>query len=300
MFDDILVPTDGSENALKALDHALLLAGVFDATVHGVYVVNVTYAADFEGGIDSGTVYDALQREGEGATEAIRDRCEAAGVDVRTDVVDGRPARSIVEYAAENDVDLVAMGTHGRSGVSRLLLGSVTESVLRRTDRDVLTVPKDAPDPGDGYSTVLVAADGSEDSAEAVARAIDLASPFGAVLRGLYVVDASFTHNELVEDLLEREGETVTADIEEDATAAGVPVETAIADGEPHEEIVDYAAETDASVIVLGSHGKGAIERTVLGSVSERTVRTANRPVLIVRDRSSESPGEPNPDEDGQ
>ncbi|MFB6081631.1 MAG: universal stress protein [Halanaeroarchaeum sp.] len=288
MFDDILVPTDGSDNALFALDHAIVLADAFDATIHGLYVVNVTYAADFEGGLDGDTVYDAMEREGANALATIEERCETADVDVVTERVDGRPASRIATYAEDRDVDLVAMGTHGRSGVARLLLGSVTEAVLRRTDRDVLTVSKDSPDVGDAYENVLVAADGSDDSEAAVRRAVGLADAFDATLHGLYVVDAGFSHNEMVEELLEREGETVTREIGRVADGENVDVQTAIVDGEPHEEIVDYASEADVDVIVLGSHGKGAIERTVLGSVSERTVRTATQPVYVVRNRPVE------------
>lgn len=283
MFDDILVPTDGSENATTALGHALVLAEAFDATIHGVYVVNITYAADFEGGLDSESVYQAMTTEGEAAIADIEERCSTAGIDVVTDVLEGRPASRIAAYATDNDVDLIAMGTHGRSGVSRLLLGSVTESVLRRTDRHVLTIPRDAAPAEGPYTDVLLASDGSEDSSVALDRAIDLATTFDATLHGLYVVDSSFAGNELIEAALGREGETVTADIEERATKAGVEWTTAIREGVPHEEIVDYATDNDVDVVVVGSHGKGAFERTVLGSVSERTVRTAAQPVLVVR-----------------
>lgn len=283
MFDDILVPTDGSENSLAALDHAVLLADAFDATIHGLYVVNVTYAADFEGGLDGDAVYEAMEREGEEALETIETRCHEAGVDVVTDSLVGRPAHRITEYAEDADVDLVTMGTHGRSGVARLLLGSVTEAVLRRADRTVLTIPKGSEPPAGGYEDVLVASDGSDDSATAVDRAIELAVAFESMLHGLYVVDASFTHEGIVEDILTGEGDRVTADIESRGSDAGLGVSTAIAEGEPHEEIVDYATEHDVDVIVLGSHGKGAIERTVLGSVSERTVRLATQPVMVVR-----------------
>lgn len=283
MFDDILVPTDGSENSERAIDHAVLLASAFDATVHGVYVVNVTYAADFEGGIDSDSVLTALEREGQSAIDTIETRCEAAGVDVRTDLLEGRPAYRISEYAAEHDVDLVVMGTHGRSGVSRLLLGSITESVVRRTDKQVLTIPKDAPDPGDAYDEVLVATDGSEDARHATDTAVTIADAFGARLHGVYIIDANVTQSQMIGSMLEQEGTRAVDAVHKAAGDVGLDSITEVLEGTPHDEIVEYANDHDIDLIVVGSHGKGAFERTFLGSVSERTIRTAHQPVLVTR-----------------
>jgi len=283
MFDDILVPTDGSENAEKAIEHAVRLADAYDATVHGVYVVNVTYAADFEGGLDSESVLTALEREGQAAIDEIESRCDAAGVDVRTDLLEGRPAYRIAEYATDNGIDLVVMGTHGRSGVSRLLLGSVTESVVRRLETPVLTIPSDAPEPHGGYENVLVATDASQDAQFAVDTAIDVGKRFGSTLHGVYVVDAGVTQNQMIDAILEEEGNQAVDAVREAADAAGLESTSAVLEGEPHDEIVEYADEHDVDLVVVGSHGKGAFERTFLGSVSERTIRTSNRPVLVTR-----------------
>lgn len=283
MFDNILVPTDGSDNAERALEHATLFAQAYDATVHGLYVLNVTYAADYEGGVDSESVITALEREGEEALETVERRCESAGVSVTTTLLEGRPAHRITTYADENDVDLVIMGTHGRAGVSRLLLGSVTESVIRRSDRPVLTVPKDAPVAGDGYDDLLVATDGSGDANHAVQTAIDVGTTFDATIHGLYVIDIAFTRNQLIEESLERAAAETLSDLETTVTEAGLECVTEVRSGNPHEEIGEVATEHDVDLVVLGSHGKGAIERTFLGSVSERTIRTIDRPILVTR-----------------
>ncbi|MFW5923987.1 MAG: universal stress protein [archaeon] len=283
MFDDILVPTDGSEDAERALEHAIVVAKAFDATVHGIYVLNVTYVADFEGGVESESVVTALEREGESALEVVESRCEESGVDVTTELLEGRPSYRISEYAADHGIDLVTMGTHGRSGVSRLLLGSVTESVVRRSKRPVLTIPSDAPAPDESYDDVLVASDGSTDAKHAVETAVGIASGFDAKIHGVYVVDGTFTRNQMIDDILEAEGRKAMDDVASKAGTAGLDSTTTILEGVPHEELLEYGSDHDVDLIVVGSHGKGAIERTFLGSVSERTIRTANRPVLVTR-----------------
>lgn len=283
MFDTILVPTDGSENAERALEHATMLADVYEASVHGVYVVNLTYAADFEGGIDSESVRRALEREGEQAVGSLESACAENGIDVTTEVLNGRPASQIAAYAEENDVDLVVMGTQGRSGVSRLLLGSVTESVLRHSGLPVLTVPADSPTIDDVYTDLLVATDGSDDAIRAIDTAVDIGGRFGTAIHGLYVIDSAFTRNQLIDEALEREGERALENLEDRASSEGLDVTTTARKGSPHEEIGAYAAENDIDLIVLGSHGKGTLERTFLGSVSERTLRTAKRPILVTR-----------------
>jgi nucleotide-binding universal stress UspA family protein len=149
MYDSILVPTDGSPAAERAVDHAVELASTFDATVHALYVVDVALYSSLEAGIDS--VVEALEDEGDAAVEAVRSRCDAAGIDAETAVVVGTVHRSIRDYVAEHDIDLVVMGTHGRQGIERFLLGSVTERTVRLSDVPVLTVrgveADDADDP---------------------------------------------------------------------------------------------------------------------------------------------------------
>ncbi len=141
MYDDVLVPTDGSEGGTTALEEAIGLARRFDATIHTVYVVEIgVIPAD----VEAAYVHDALGETGETATETVVERAEEAGVDVAEPaVVSGTPHREILAYAQDNDVDLIVMGTHGRSGIDRYLLGSVTEKVVRTADVPVLTVRVD-------------------------------------------------------------------------------------------------------------------------------------------------------------
>ncbi|MFB6171974.1 MAG: universal stress protein [Haloarculaceae archaeon] len=145
MYDTILVPTDGSPAADRALQEALALATATGATLHVLYVVDtgsVGWAAvgDEEFGAEVQQVLEYLQEEGETATGEAVTAAREAGVEITTAVEDGTPHRVICEYAADHDVDLLVMGTHGRTGLDRYLLGSTTERVVRSASVPVLTV----------------------------------------------------------------------------------------------------------------------------------------------------------------
>jgi len=140
MYDRVLVPTDGSRGTGKTLDHALHIAADNDATLHVLYVVDqrLYLAADEQTQED---VITDLQAEGETALSEAADRADDADVDVVTELRDGVPHREIVGYADTEDVDLLAMGTHGRTGRDRLAsLGSVTERVVQSAERPTLVV----------------------------------------------------------------------------------------------------------------------------------------------------------------
>lgn len=140
LYQQILVPTDGSTEAETVVSHAVYLAKAHDASLHAVYVMNTT---SFTGlpmetaweGID-----DVLRQEGNAALETVRETVEDDGLDITCRVLEGSPAREIVRYADEQECDLVVMGTHGRGGINRLLLGSVAEQVVRTCSVPVLTV----------------------------------------------------------------------------------------------------------------------------------------------------------------
>ena len=147
MYDHILIPTDGSDTANVAVDHAVDHAMKYDAQLHALYVVNVD-AVNFGLGTEQvdrirqgnfGEMTE-LKADADAATGAVVAAGADGGIDVHEEVRVGTPHDVIAGYADRNDIDLVVMGSHGRSGVRRALLGSVTERVLRSTHVPVLVV----------------------------------------------------------------------------------------------------------------------------------------------------------------
>ena len=140
MYDRILLPTDGSDGTEQALTHAVEVAEGRDATIHALSVVDrrLYLAADEA---QKHELKATMQEDAGAAVEHVADGAAAAGVDCTTVVRDGVPYREILEYAAETPVDLIVMGTHGRSGRDKLAnLGSVTERVVENTDTPILVV----------------------------------------------------------------------------------------------------------------------------------------------------------------
>ncbi|WIV68327.1 universal stress protein [Natrialbaceae archaeon AArc-T1-2] len=144
MYEHVLVPTDGSEPADRAVDQAVELAARFDATLHALFVVDVDERTPLS--ISSEPVVEGLRTEGEKITQEAVDRAPD-DLETVTAVEQGEADETILAYAGDHDVDAIVMGTHGRRGLDRFLLGSVTESVLRNADCSVLvsrsTGPRD-------------------------------------------------------------------------------------------------------------------------------------------------------------
>ncbi|ELZ96726.1 UpsA domain-containing protein [Haloferax mucosum ATCC BAA-1512] len=140
LYDRIIVPIDGSDGSERVAVHAAALAAVHGAELHGVYVVNAGSFAGLPMESSWEGVDDLLRSDAEAALELLRRTAEAQNVPVETHVLEGSPSREIVEFAERGDCDLIVMGTHGRGGIDRLLLGSVAEKVVRASNVPVLTV----------------------------------------------------------------------------------------------------------------------------------------------------------------
>jgi nucleotide-binding universal stress UspA family protein len=132
MYDTILIPTDGSDGARRAIREGVQLADLTDATVHGLYVVD---SRDYNTLPESKwlSLQDELESTGETAIEVVQSEADARDVDAVTSITRGVPHNEILAYIENNDIGVIVMGTHGRSGLNRFLLGSVTERVIRQS-----------------------------------------------------------------------------------------------------------------------------------------------------------------------
>ncbi|WP_115863875.1 universal stress protein [Halorussus litoreus] len=285
MFESMLLPTDGSEGTDEAIAHALDLAERFDATL---FVVNVADTNRDSVTVVDAEVVDALEREGTEIVDAVAETARRRGVDVETEVVQGDPATTIADYAAQRGMDLVVMPTRGRSGVSEHLLGSVTERAVRLSEVPVLTIDSNA----DGrtafpYENVLVATDGGEAAATAVDRGVELASGLDAALHAISVVDDvslgyDVRSSAVSQQLDDAARETVNSIVDRAHEAGVESADGIVRHGVVYEELLDAVEATDADVVVLGTHGRGGAERVLLGSVAERVLRSSPVPVLTV------------------
>ncbi|GGJ10569.1 universal stress protein UspA [Halobellus salinus] len=144
MYDRILVPTDGSECAERATDHATGLAAGSDATLHALSVVDATEMARTLPAVNAAHVERELRSRAESVVATVTARAADAGIETVAAVEAGIPSRDIVAYAVAHDCDLTVMGTHGRAGPERYLLGSAAERTARRSDVPVVTLQVDA------------------------------------------------------------------------------------------------------------------------------------------------------------
>ena len=295
MYDTILVPTDGSEHAVRAAEHARYLADAFDATVHVVTVIDVQAAA---GPFDAGGVSEAfvarLEEQGEEASEAVRAVVDGAEA-VRTATLRGEPSEAVLEYAADHGIDLVAMGTHGRTGIERYVTGSVTERVVSRSAAPVLTTRATEHSQVEGdYEEVLVPTDGSEPATAAVEPGLAIAERAGARVHAVTVVDTSDAagpDGAVPEDVaahLQSEGEAATERIAAQARDRGLAATTAVRTGVAARDLLAYADEHAVDLVAMGTAGRTGLSRYLLGSTTERVIRHAEMPVLAVNARDED------------
>jgi len=140
MYDAVLLPTDGSEGTRTAVEHAIDHAKRYDAALHAIYVVDARIGVARETTPDD--IFEELEEQGRQAIEEVHTKARAADVETIEGVVArGDPHQAILDYVAAEDIDLIVMGTHGRTGLDHYLVGSVTEKVVRLADVPVMTVP---------------------------------------------------------------------------------------------------------------------------------------------------------------
>lgn len=295
MYDDILIPTDGSDGSRAAVEHGVTLAGRFDATVHALSVVDEAFSkADVADDTVWMSIYEERERDGERATELIATTAaDVHDVSVVQTIYEGDPAETILAYIDEHAIDLVVMGTHGRTGIGRHLLGSVTTTVVRAASIPVLTVRLTKQLQTTDYADILIATDGTPSSEAAARHAVALADRYDATLHAIYVVDSKYGTSDVIRNSLRQLGNEAIENVTRQAASLDHPPIETIAAGVPYEEIIAHSENQGIDLIVLGTHDRTGIDHLVMGSVAERIIRTAHTPVLTVsteteHDRSRE------------
>lgn len=140
LFKKILIATDGSEYTKNAVDYGIDLAKNTGAELHAIYVVDTAAFASIPMDAAWESMYELLRQEGDEATKYVADKAEALGLKVDRNTIEGHPADEIIKYAENNSMSIIVMGTLGKSGLDRFLLGSVAEKVVRNSKIPVLVV----------------------------------------------------------------------------------------------------------------------------------------------------------------
>jgi nucleotide-binding universal stress UspA family protein len=288
-YQNILVATDFSDQAGRAVEAAKELAAHFDARVCLLHVVDpARYARD----LLPGTFTEVERRLAVAASERLEELAKEkfAGLTVDVAAVTGEAiAATIAEEAKERKADLCMVGTHGRTGINRMLIGSVAEAVVRLAPCDVLTVPSVRQDPAIPRR-IMVATDFSEQAERALARAGALTQSFGSELTLLHVHDPrvpvvpmgvpAIDEPQLRNWAREQLAKLASERLEDDAR---VRSELLVEPSAP-DAICRHAEESATELLVLGTHGRRGVTRLLIGSVAERVVRHAHCPVLVVRE----------------
>lgn len=292
-IDSVLLPTDGSEGALTGAARGIELAVAVDADIHVLSVIDTSEPVDVGTAQKSTADTEQMSIESE-AKEAVETVSTIAQewneeIDVTTSIERGDPSRVIGGYANEYGMDLIVMGTMGRTGLKRFLLGSVTENVLRIARTPVLAVPpkRDELRPiTQRYDDILLPTDGSEGAMAAIGWGVFMATVSDAMLHSIYSVDTSHfpssqTPSEIL-SALERTGEEALETVRERVRDTDVSLSGSLTSGPPAKVILAYVDSHNIDLIVMGTHGRSNVTQRFLGSVTENVVRNANVPVLCV------------------
>lgn len=298
----ILMPTDFSACANVALAQAVQLAVNYGAELHFLHVVVLFDEGLYAHDPDTLNVEHVYQRLEDSASLQLKEAMAArqgAPIEVVQHTCRAfEPAPAIVDYADEHGVDMIVLGTHGRRGLRRFLLGSVAEEVVRTASCPVMTLHQDVAVGDDSFGRIVVPFDFSPDSEYALGVAREMAERHGSRIELVHVIQPPIVAGgvygmpmpgpTMIDGSLQ--AQKALAAVAE--SAGGPTVEAHVLEGPPAWELADFSIQSKADLIVIGSHGTSGIRRFLLGSVSEKVVRSAPCPVLVLRRPEDEAEAE--------
>jgi nucleotide-binding universal stress UspA family protein len=296
-FDRILCTTDLSDLSNRSISAGVALAKEFNAKLYVCHVVDLTMQAAY-----GDVVLAPLELQSQTTDYALHHISDFIGeqdIDWEALIVIGHPSDEIARLVSEYRIDLTVAATHGRSGLKRFVLGSVTERLTRTLSCPLLVVKSRENDPasieklGLKINKILVGCDFSPYSELAFQYGLSLAQEFEAEVHMVHVVEAPIykgmmqfspqeKENESFENKLHaRIKEKLSSMIPEDSKAWCEP-KIILLEGHPHEELIKHADENQIDLIVLGIRGRTLIEALFTGSTTDRALRQSNCPVLSV------------------
>jgi nucleotide-binding universal stress UspA family protein len=278
LFSEIVAAVDDSDPAQRAAAFAVRLAAQHRGRLTFVHAVDWAGAVSmYEAGMsvaDPTRIVGALRDEGRALLARVAAQARAAGVPCEERLIEARPVEAILAATREAEAHVTVIGTHGRSGIQRLVLGSIAEAVVRMSEQPVLVVhPHDTLPAGPLFQNVFIAVDGSDPSHAAVRVTAELLPKDGHRSTFCSIVDQANPQS-AARKTIDR--------AREDARAQNLSAEFYTVDGHPETAIVEEAKKRHSDLIVLGTHGRRGLERIFLGSVAEEVLRSAPVPVLIV------------------
>jgi nucleotide-binding universal stress UspA family protein len=287
MYNSIVVGFDESESSKAALMEVSLRVkshGGKIFLVHAVYFDKEEFTnlpSQMEKRFEIGTKV---------CIDARKDLHDDLGLDgnVESVICEGEPPEVIVEIARGKKADLIALGTYGRKGLKRLIMGSVTSRVVLNAPCDVLVVKKACSKCNGSYHSLLVPFDGSESSKKALTKACDLAKVDGAEVSVIYVIPRyeemmDFFKTDSVKKSLIQEAEKIVDGAKKIAVGLGVSIKAVVREGHAFEMIVEIADEMKHDLIVVGTHGWRGVNKALMGSTAERIIAHASCPILITK-----------------
>lgn len=294
----IFCAVDFSDTAALALTYATRLARRHDAAMVLGHVVESLPLVPYptlelppDGGLE-------LRRWASEKLDKEAESLRKAGLNVSVSIDDGRPGLKMIEMAESANASVIVIGTRGLSGIEHLILGSTAEYILRRSPIPVLTVhPSDAP-PRDTVDTVIVPTDLSPDFAEAATFFAQFADLDPRPRAFLVFADATppyfqpFRHEILAQwnqpDDRKEEIEGKMEPMLEKLRTAGFEVETAVLDGDAVQVVTQFAADQNADMILMSTHGRSALTNVLSGKTAQRIVQHAPCPVLTIHSSPDE------------
>ena len=284
--------TDLSESSNKALPLAAKMAARHGARLIVAHIIDLPAVAPYgETMVDPQDLRNRVEHSAKAQVMDILAHCEAVEWEMRIAI--GYPAKEILQIVTDSRADLMVAATHTRSGLERLLLGSVSRKLMHTLSVPFLIVPGDMPTEQleRNIDSVLIACDFSPDSAGAVRWGIDFTQAFGAHLTLATVIEPSQLDQILKLDPQKERG--LAANLQDELQRKlreimpephrSHPFESVVLAGSPHEELNKYAILNHIDLIVMGVHGRGLIENLLIGSTTDRLIRLGQFPVLAVR-----------------